>query len=418
VKRLDWYIARRYLASRRKGRFVSLITLIAVGGVMVGVAALLVVIAVMTGLQRDLQAKILGMNPHVYVFEQDPGGGFRMGDWPRVIEAARRAPNVVAAEPFVMTQVAVFLPGRDYAQPGTLFGIEPEWPDGPPLTMIQEQVRSGALEFGPTRTGYPPLLMGRRLADRMSVFPGDTVLIGSFENLRTGPLGDIVPAMRHFEVTDRFSTGMYEYDSNYMYVPIDATRDLLDLGTGVSGVGVTVVDAWDADDTARWLQQELQFPYYTNDWMQLNASLFSALQLEKLAMAIILFLIVVVAAFNIISTLIMVVADKTREIGILKSMGTTDRTILGIFMAQGLTIGMVGTLLGTGLGLFLIWLLDTYQFIELPGDVYFLDTLPVALDLRDMGLIILLSILVAFAATIYPSWRASRLQPVEAIRHE
>jgi len=418
VKRLDWYIARRYLASRRKGRFVSLITLIAVGGVLVGVAALIVVIAVMTGLQRDLQAKIVGMNPHVYIFEQDPGGGFRMGDWPTVLEAARRSPGVVAAEPFVMTQVAVFLPGRDYVQPGTLFGIEPEWPHGPPLTVIQEQIRSGELRFGPTETGYPPLVMGRRLADKMSIYPGDTVLVASFENVRTGPLGDIVPAMRNFEVTDRFSTGMYEYDSGYMYVPIDATRDLLDLGTGVSGVGVTVRDAWAADQTAAWLQRELQFPYYTNDWMQLNASLFSALQLEKLAMAIILFLIVVVAAFNIISTLIMVVADKTREIGILKSMGTTDRTVLGIFMMQGLTIGAVGTTLGTGLGLFLVWLLDTYQFIELPGDVYFLDTLPVALDVRDLALIIGLSILVAFAATIYPAWQASRLLPVDAIRHE
>ncbi len=418
MKRLDWYIARRYLASRRKGRFVSLITLIAVGGVLVGVAALIVVIAVMTGLQRDLQAKIVGMNPHVYVFEQDPGGGFRMGDWPTVLEAARQAPGMLAAEPFVMTQVAVFLPGRDYVQPGTLFGIEPEWPHGPPLTVIQEQIRSGELRFGPTETGYPPLVMGRRLADKMSIYPGDTVLVASFENVRTGPLGDIVPAMRSFEVTDRFSTGMYEYDSGYMYVPIDATRDLLDLGTGVSGVGLTVRDAWTADQTAAWLQRELQFPYYTNDWMQLNSSLFSALQLEKLAMAIILFLIVVVAAFNIISTLIMVVADKTREIGILKSMGTTDRTVLSIFMLQGLTIGAVGTVLGTGLGLFLVWLLDTYQFIELPGDVYFLDTLPVALDLRDLGLIIGLSILVAFAATIYPAWQASRLLPVDAIRHE
>jgi lipoprotein-releasing system permease protein len=418
VRRLDWYIARRYLASRRKGRFVSLITLIAVGGVMVGVAALLVVIAVMTGLQRDLQAKILGMNPHVYVFEQDPGGGFRMSDWPHVIETARSASGVVSAEPFVMTQVAVFVPGRDYVQPGTLFGIVPEWPEGPPLTVIQEQIRSGQLEFGPTRTGYPPLVMGRRLAEKMSIFPGDTVLVASFENIRTGPLGDIVPAMRHFEVTDRFSTGMYEYDSQYLYVPLSATQDLLDLGSGVSGVGVTVTDAWQADAVARWLQAELQFPYYTNDWMQLNSSLFSALQLEKLAMAVILFLIVVVAAFNIISTLIMVVADKTREIGILKAMGTRDRTVLSIFMLQGLTIGLVGTTLGTGLGLFLVWLVDTYQFIELPGDVYFLDTLPVALDPLDVGFIVVLSILVAFAATIYPAWQASRLMPVEAIRHE
>jgi lipoprotein-releasing system permease protein len=315
-----------------------------------------------------------------------------------------------------MTQVAVFLPGRDYVQPGALFGIEPEW-DGPPMTVIQRQVRSGELEFGPTRTGYPPLLMGRRLADKLGIFPGDTVTVASFENMRYGPMGPM-PAMALFEVTDRFTTGMYDYDSEHMYAPMDAAQALLDLGTGVSGVGVNISDPWQADAVARWLQNELPFPFYTNDWMQLNATLFSALQLEKLAMAIILFLIVVVAAFNIISTLIMVVADKTREIGILKSMGITDRTVLGIFMLQGLTIGLVGTGLGVALGLFLIWLLDTYQFIELPGDVYFLDTLPVALDPRDLGIIVVLSILVAFAATIYPAWQASRLLPVDAIRHE
>jgi lipoprotein-releasing system permease protein len=416
VKRLDWFLARRYLASRRKGQFVSLITLIAVGGVFVGVAALIIVIAVMTGLQQDLQAKILGMNPHVYVFQQ--GTGFRMQDWRPVVEAAREAPGVISAEPFIMTQVGVLVPGTEYAQPGTLFGIDP-LATGRPLTTIQAEVRSGELEFGPTRTGYPPLLMGRRLAEKMSIFPGDTVLIASFENLKTpAGLGQLIPAMQIYEVTDRFSTGMYEYDSNYMYVPLAAAQDLLELGDGVGGVGVTVQDPWQAEETALWIQQELRFPYYTQDWVQLNASLFSALKLEKLAMTIILFLIVIVAAFNIISTLIMVVADKTREIGILKSMGMKDGTVLRIFMQQGLAIGVVGTLLGTGLGLVLVWALDTYEFIELPGDVYFLDTLPVALDPWDLLLIVALSVLVAFAATIYPARQASRLLPVEAIRHE
>ena len=416
MKRLDWFLARRYLASRRKGQFVSLITLISVGGVFVGVAALIIVIAVMTGLQQDLQAKILGMNPHVYVFQQ--GSGFRMPDWEPVVEKARDAPGVLSAEPFIMTQVGVLVPGTDYAQPGTVFGIDPD-ATGTPLTTIHAEIRSGELGFGPTQSGHPPLLMGRRLAEKMSVFPGDTVVVASFENLKTpAGLGQPVPAMRMFEVTDRFSTGMYEYDSNYMYVPLWAAQDLLDIGSAVGGVGVTVEEPWEASATAEWLQRELRFPYYTQDWVDLNASLFSALKLEKLAMAVILFLIVIVAAFNIISTLIMVVADKTREIGILKSMGMTDGTVLRIFMQQGLAIGVVGTLLGTGLGLFLVWLLDTYQFIELPGDVYFLDTLPVALDPLDVTLIVVLSIMVAFVATIYPARQASRLLPVEAIRHE
>ncbi len=417
MKRLDWFIARRYLASRRKGAFVSLITLIATGGVFVGVAALIIVIAVMTGLQQDLQAKIVGMNPHVYVFQQ-AGGGFRMPDWRPVLERAREAPGAVAAEPFIMTQVGVIIPGTDYAQPGTLFGIDPSG-NAPPVIQLEEQIRSGELAFGPTRSGYPPLIMGRRLAEKLNAFPGDTIVVASFENIDTpASVGSPIPAMMMYEVTDRFATGMYEYDSAYMYGPLPAVQELLEFGDAVSGVGIMVEEPWRADVTSIWLQSELGFPYYTQDWVQLNSALFSALKLEKMAMAVILFLIVLVAAFNIISTLIMVVADKTREIGILKSMGMDDRTVLRIFMQQGLSIGVVGTTLGTGLGLLLVWLLDTYQFIELPGDVYFLDTLPVALDPFDLALIIALSILVAFVATIYPARQAARLLPVEAIRHE
>ncbi len=415
MKRLSWWVARRYLASRRRGSFVSLITLIAVGGVLVGVAALITVIAVMTGLQEDLQGKIVGMNPHVYIFEQG-SGGFRMPTWQPAADTAWEAPGVVAVKPFVMTEVAVFVPGSDYVQPGTVWGLDPT--EGPPLVDLEDDIRSGELQFGDTQTGYPPMLMGRRLAQKMNIYPGDTVVIASFENVKTGPTGDIVPTFRKFEVTDRFDTGMYEYDNSYMYVPLEAAQELLGLGDGVSGVGVKVADPWKAGETADWIQDRLPFPFYTNDWVMLNSALFSALKLEKLAMTVILFLIVVVAAFNIISTLIMVVADKTREIGILKSMGMADKTVLQIFMQQGLAIGVVGTGLGTALGLFLVWLLDTYKFIQIPGDVYFVDTLPVALEPLDLLMIIGLSILVAFVATIYPARQASRMVPVEAIRHE
>jgi lipoprotein-releasing system permease protein len=212
---------------------------------------------------------------------------------------------------------------------------------------------------------------------------------------------------------------MYEYDSQNMYVQLTAVQDLLSLdSTTVSGIAVNVVDPWQADGVASRLHARLSFPYYTNDWQELNASLFSALKLEKLAMALILFLIVLVAAFNIISTLIMVVADKTREIGILKSMGLTRASVLRIFVLQGLVIGLIGTALGTAGGLLLVTLLDTYQFITLPGDVYFIDRLPVALDPFDVVWIIGASILIAFVATIYPARQASKLMPVEAIRHD
>jgi lipoprotein-releasing system permease protein len=196
-------------------------------------------------------------------------------------------------------------------------------------------------------------------------------------------------------------------------------QDLLSLdSTTVGGIAANVADPWEANEVSARLQAKLKFPYWMNDWMELNSSLFSALKLEKLAMAIILFLIVLVAAFNIISTLIMVVADKTREIGILKSMGLTSGSVLRIFILQGLAVGIIGTLLGVLGGLGLVELLDRYQFIELPGDVYFIDTLPVALDALDLITIVGASIVIAFAATIYPALQASRLMPVEAIRHE
>jgi lipoprotein-releasing system permease protein len=416
VKRLEWYIARRYLSSRKKGRFLSLITLIAVGGISLGVMALITVIAVMTGLQRDLQEKILGTNPHVYVFEQ--GRGFRLGEWEGVLERVRGVPDVVAADPFVMTQVVLLPEGSTYAQFGTLYGILPE-SGSPPMTTIHEKLRSGELSFGPTQTGRPGVLVGRRLAEKLGLLPGDVVTIISGENIKTGPLGDVVPVTREFEVTGTFSTGMYDYDNQNLYVPLAAAQDLLDLAADtVSGIAVNVRDPWHADGVGSAIGRELGYTYWTQDWMSLNHALFSALKLEKLAMGVILSLIVLVAAFNIISTLIMVVTDKTREIGILKSMGLTDGRVLKIFMLQGLAIGVIGTVIGVVGGLGLTWILDRYEIITLPGDVYFVETLPVALDPLDLILIVVVSLAIAFAATIYPARQASRLLPVEAIRHE
>ncbi|MGH7483108.1 MAG: FtsX-like permease family protein [Longimicrobiales bacterium] len=416
MKSLEWQIARRYLASRRKGQFLSLITLIAAGGVILGVTALLTVIAVMTGLQQDLQAKILGSTPHVYVFEQ--GSSFRMEDWRPVLATAKAHEASVAAEPFVVSQVGVQTVGGEFAQFGSLYGIVIDT-TVEPMTDVQRQLRSGGLAFGPTRSGRPGLLVGSRLAIRLGVLPGDLVQIIALENIRTDPFtGGLYPKVREFEVTGTFTTGMYDYDDQNMYTPIAAAQDLLALGDQVGGIAVNVREPWEADRVARSIQQGLDARYYTSDWMSLNASLFSALKLEKIAMGVILFLIVVVAAFNIISTLIMVVTDKTKEIGILKAMGMTDAGVLRVFVLQGLAVGLIGTLFGTLGGLGLIWLLDTYRFIELPGDVYFIDTLPVALELRDLLLIVLASVAVAFAATIYPARRASRLLPVDAIRHD
>jgi lipoprotein-releasing system permease protein len=258
VKRLEWYIARRYLASRRKGRFLSLITLIAIGGIFLGVTALITVTAVMTGLQRDLQEKILGTNPHVYVFEE--GQGFRLGQWPLLLSRVREVPAVTAADPFVMTQVVIVPTGGEYAQFGTLYGVDLE-SDGPPMTTIHEQLRAGELTLAPTESGRPGLLVGRRLASRMGLLPGTLVTIEAGENIKKSPLGDIMPVTREYEVTGIFTTGLYEYDSQNLYTTLGAAQDLLDLPADVvSGIAVNVKDAWRAGEVGDAISERLGFP--------------------------------------------------------------------------------------------------------------------------------------------------------------
>jgi lipoprotein-releasing system permease protein len=416
MKGLDWYIAKRYLASRRRGRLLSLITWIALGGVTVGVTALIVVIGVMTGMQEDLRTKILGSTPHVLVLQQ--GTALRMENWQAVLDSARSVPGVVAAAPFILTQVTIRRGGEEYAQAADLYGVSTDGIGGA-VTDMEEQIRSGARSLRTPDSGLAPVLMGSNLAERMQIFSGDTLVVVSMEHLRTDMLGGLTPTLRMFEVTGTFTTGMYDYDTKNLYTTIEAAQDLLGLTPDVvGGLGVRTDDADRAGEVADQLSGRLGFPYFVESWMSTNRALFSALKLEKLAMALILFLIVLVAALNIISTLVMVVADRTREIGILKAMGMTSQGILRVFVLQGAWIGLIGTGLGTLFGVILCVILDKTELIKIPPDVYFVDHLPVRLEAPDVLLIVLASVVVAFAATIYPSLQAARLQPVEAIRHD
>lgn len=419
MKRLEWFVARRYLSSKRSGRrLLSLSTFIAIGGVAVGVMALLVVIAVMTGLQRDLQAKILTGTPHVYVYEQ--GGGIRLGNWREIKARIDVMPRVVSSGPVLLPNVMVART-IDYVQGGILHGIEPGLAQQP-LSEVERGILAGDYYLGAEdrpEGALPYVLLGRQLAARLATLPGDTLLVGTIENLKMGPLGELLPELRQFVVAGNVSTGMYEYDNVHLYARLEDVQGLLDLpGDTIGYLAVNIDDPWRARDVALRIRDELGYPYEVDNWMDMHGSLFAALRLEKLAMGVILSLIIIVAAFNIVSMLTMVVTDKTREIGILKSMGMTDGTVLRIFMLQGLTIGAVGTLIGGLLGGLLIWALDRYQFIELPGDVYFIDRLPVALDPWDVALILVVSLVIAFGATIYPARQAARLLPVEAIRHD
>jgi lipoprotein-releasing system permease protein len=411
---LHWFIARRYLSSRRGRGFLSLITLIAIGGVSVGVMALIVVIGVMSGLQTDLREKILGANSHGMVLEI--GEAVRMESWESVLRRVTEDQDVTGAAPFIYTEVGLNVPGGSYSEGAVLRGLAGD-SVSLSVTEVDEHLTSGTMPFGETESGRPGIVLGATLANRLNLYPGKTVTVVSFQGAELTPTG-IQPQLRLYEVTGIFETGLYQYDTKFAYVELESAQTLLRMGRAVTGVEFNVRDPWNSGEVAARIRDSLGFPYSVDDWQRQNASLFSALKLEKFAMGIILLLIVLVASFNIVSTLIMVVTDKVREIGIMRAMGLTASDVTRVFVLQGVVIGLVGTTVGTGLGLTLSWLLDRYQFITLPGDVYFIDHLPVDTNLIDVGLIVLASLSIAFIATIYPARRAADYTPVEAIRHE
>lgn len=416
MNRLTWFIARHYLRAGRGGALLSLITWIALGGIILGVAALITVVSVMSGMQGELRGKILESTPHVYVLEYSRS--LQVGDYEAVIDTILTVDGVTAAAPFAMSNVSLVYEQGDYSQSAYLFGIDIDT-TGVAVTDMERQIIEGSLDLEPPESGLPPLLMGSVLADRMGIFAGDTMVVLSLENLNPDMFGGFSPTLRQFEVTGTFTTGMYEYDLSNVYTTLTAAQDLLGMDvTTASGIGVRTVDPARATPIAADMQERLGYPYQVQSWVERNQALFSALQLEKIALGLIVFLIVVVAAFNIVSTLVMVVADRTKEIGILRTMGMSQKAILRIFVIQGLWIGVIGTTVGAALGVGASWAIDRFELIKIPGEVYFVEHLPATLDPVDIGLIVVASILVSFLATIYPSRQASRLEPVDAIRHE
>lgn len=417
MTRLELHIAWRYLRSRRGSRLLSLISMIAIGGVIVGVSALILIIGVMNGLQKDLREKILIGSPDVRVLTY--GEDLAMTGWDTTVKVVERWPGVVAAAPFVHTQAGINA-GSNYSEGVFVMGIVPSEPDLREVTSIRRTARGGDFTFRDSHGGRNGVVLGSRLAARLNVAVGaDSVTLISLGSAKVSPVtGTLAPNILKYEVTGIFETGMYEYDNSYVIMALSAAQELAQLGPAVTGIEVKTVDRWGAPRVARSLADTLGFPYRTEDWQQQNSSLFQALRLEKLGMTVILLLIVLVAAFNIVSTLTMVVTDKTREIGILKAMGMSARSIKRIFFAQGVVIGLVGTLSGLVVGLIAADSVDRYRLIPLDPAVYFIDHLPIDSRPLDVALIVFASLAIAALATLYPARQAARLYPVEAIRHE
>ncbi len=414
--RLEWRIAKRYLRSRRGSRAASLNTVISTGGVAVGVMALIVVLGVMNGLRNDLRERILIANPHLRILTY--GAGLRMDDWQSVLTRVRKAPGVVAAAPEVISQAGITA-GQDYGEGVNLLGFDPDTGKAS-VTSFPQSIKKGDLSFRPTKPGVDGgILIGNRLASRLSVEIGDVVtLVPVTQAKMNAAIGVAVPRFWKFEVTGLFETGMFQYDNQFVVVKREIAQQFTGLGNAVSGLAVRVADPSRAPEIGKALEKRLGYPYRALDWQTQNVSLFSALELEKIAMGLIIFFIMVVAAFNIVGTLTMVVADKTREIGILRAMGLTSPSVARIFLLQGGVIGIVGTGLGLIGGLVVAYVVDKSGWIRINPAVYFIDHLPVHVEALDVSVVVLASLAVALLATLYPSRSAGALTPVEAIRHE
>lgn len=418
----EWFISLRYLKARRRQGFISLISLISVAGVTVGVMALIVVLAVMTGFTDSLREKILGINSHIVV--QKLGSGIT--DYQELSRVILQEENILAATPYTYSQTMLSVP--DGSSGAVVRGIDPTTANDV-LSLNSQLIEGSVMDLNKKTTSpensppdaepareLPGIILGKELAGSLHIDVGDNIRLFSPSGPLT-PMG-VIPKIKTCKVVGIFDTGMYEYDSSLAYVSLATAQDFLELGSHVHGLELKVNDIYKAADIAAKLEKKLGFGYVVKDWISMNKNLFSALKLEKTAMFIILALIVLVAAFNIISTLIMVVMSKGKDIAILKSMGATSMGIMRIFVYEGLIIGLTGTILGVIGGLALCKVLSKYQFIKLPSDVYPITTLPIKVLPMDVTLVAVSAALITLVATLYPSWQASKIEPAVALRYE
>lgn len=407
------WIAGRHLVPKRGRAFLSLITWISVLGVAVGTLALIVILAVMNGFEKEVKTRIVGTNAHVLVL------GFGMNGLAHadsLLAVIRSSPEVEAAAPFIYGKALVS--ARGGSDGIVVKGVDLAQEAG--VTDVPKYVQNldGPVSLEAKGDGLPGIVLGANVADNLRVAIGERVQLLTPHLGPVSPLG-YVPRVRNYVVAGIFKSGMYEYDSSLSFIALSEAQAFYGLGPRISGVEVRVKDMYRAPQVAANVLASLGgFPYRTTDWIEMNENLFRWMQTEKRVMFVILGLIVLVAAFNITSTLIMLVMEKKREIGILRSMGATTREVASIFVMEGAVIGGTGLALGASGGLLLCYLLEKYKFIRLPGDVYFIDTLPVRVEWLDVTWVLSAVLAIALLSTIYPAVQAARQDPLEAIRHD
>ena len=401
----ELHIALRYLLAKRKQAFISVISFISTLGVTVGVMALVIALALMTGLQQELRDRIVGSNPHIYVWNTKG-----IDDYRAEADQLRKVPHVLGAAPAIQGQG--LLSASD-TQPAQIKGIDPVLEQQ--VTNLKESITSGSLEALNTADGeLPGILLGKDLAAKLGVTTGDSVSLTLGTTLT--PAG-LLPRTRRLRVVGLFSLGLIEFDSTYGFLSLDVARRLLGKDK-VDLIQLRVDDIYAAPQIARSVTTLLGAQYVTQDWAEMNKSLFSALGLEKMAISLTIGLIVMVAALNIVASLILLVMEKHRDIAILKTMGASAKSVTTIFMMQGLIIGLVGTAVGAAAGYALSEVLTRYKLIKVPADVYQMSYMPFHVLPLDFALVVVGAVLVCFIATIYPSRQAAKLDPVQALRYE
>jgi len=396
----EFFIARRYLLSKNR-KFFSLSTLIAIGGIFVGVAAIIITLSIMNGFQNELRRRILGATPHIVVrqYFNEP-----LEDYESCLKSLSNFSFVDAAAPFIITKSII----RHHRQTDgvAIKGVEPEMESQ--ITEIRERIIQGDFELN------SGCVIGVELAHQLKATVGDTLIIALPFSEHLG----LIPRARRLILKGIFDFGYYDYNATMVYMNLKDVQSLFQMPGMVSGIELKVTDVYKTPKYSKIIESELGYPYRAQDWIESNHSIFAALKLEKVVTFIVLALIILVAGFNIIGTLVNMVKKKTREIGILRSYGCTSKKIMRIFIYYGMMIGIMGTIIGLGFAFFACHFLNNYQFINLPGDVYFIQTVPVEMSLSDFLLTATMTIIISFLATIYPAQRAARLVTVEALRNE